>query len=121
MFPKTMLIDEQSNLKENPQSIFINHRLQNNSTYIVHINPESSCFSSGALNRKFPPQSFISSHLINFLSNINTTHSYAISTLQLMRFAVTHLHSNARSLQDDAPPQFLYHHPSSTDTTYLTA
>lgn len=42
---------------------------------------------------------FTASDLINFLSDMHTTQSYAVSTLQLFRSAITHLHRDPQALQ----------------------
>ena len=91
---------QQSDLNQNAQSILINHRLQDNSTNKSY-KPGRHLFIRWCIEQQISPQLFTPAHLINFLSNIYITHSYAISTLQLMRSAVTNLHHNPSSLHED--------------------
>ncbi|KAG2190858.1 hypothetical protein INT47_001454, partial [Mucor saturninus] len=91
---------KQSDLNANAQAILINHRIQDNSTNNSY-KPGQLLFLKCCIEKQISQQFFTSTDLINFLSDMHIHHSYAISTIQLFRSAVTHLHYNPRSLRED--------------------
>jgi hypothetical protein len=91
---------EHSGLNENAQDILINNRLQDNSTNKSYKRGQI-LFLKWSIDKQISQQFFTPTDLINFLTDMQTTHSYAISTIQLFRSAVTHLHYNPSSLREN--------------------
>jgi hypothetical protein len=87
---------QQSNLNENAQAIFINNRVQDSSTNKSY-KPGQLLFLKWCIEKRISQQFFTPADLFNFLSDIHTSHSYAISTIHLFRSAVTLLHYNPTS------------------------
>jgi hypothetical protein len=91
---------QQSDLNENAQAIFINRRIQDSSTNKSY-KPGQLLFLKWCIEKQISQQFFTPADLINFLSDMYTNHSYAISTIQLFRAAVTNLHYNPSSIRED--------------------
>jgi hypothetical protein len=91
---------QQSDLNENARAIFINHRIQDNSTNKSY-KPGQMLFLKWCLEKQISQQFFTPADLINFLSDMHTNRSYAVSTIQLFRSAVTNLHYDPNSLRED--------------------
>ncbi|KAI8058853.1 hypothetical protein BDF21DRAFT_430126 [Thamnidium elegans] len=91
---------QNSELNDNAQTIFINNPLEDNPTNMSY-KPGQLLFLKWCIKKQISQQFFTPTNVINFLSDMRVNRSYAISTLQLFRSAVTHFHHNPRSLQED--------------------
>ncbi|KAI8878750.1 hypothetical protein K501DRAFT_277200 [Backusella circina FSU 941] len=89
---------QNTSLNTNAQNIQVDRRLEDSSTNRSY-KPGQLLFLQWAESHHISPQSFSPIDLINFLSDMYSTQSYAVSTLQLFRSAVTHLHVDPNSLR----------------------
>lgn len=91
---------QHSHLNKNAQAIFINNRLEDNATNKSYKRGQL-LFIQWSLQHQISQASFTPTDLINFLSDMHTINKYAISTIQLFRSAVTHLHHHPNSLREN--------------------
>ncbi|KAI9018760.1 hypothetical protein CLU79DRAFT_705420 [Phycomyces nitens] len=73
-----------SKLNSNARAILVDHRLRESPTNISYKRGQI-LFIQWSIYHQVSPSSFTPSDLINFLSDMHTLHSYALSTLQLFR------------------------------------
>ncbi|KAG2192103.1 hypothetical protein INT47_005717 [Mucor saturninus] len=87
-----------SSLNDNAKSILMDKYLDQNSTNQSY-KQEQLRFIEWTQTHNISPESFTPIDLIKFLSDMHTQHSYAVSTLQLFRSAVTHFHQQPQTIR----------------------
>lgn len=87
-----------STLNSAAKHILSQHRLSNSSTNQSYKRGQL-LFIQWCDEHQVVPQSFTPSDLVNFLSDMHSTYTYAVSTLQLFRSAITHFNQDPNSLR----------------------
>ncbi|KAI8091723.1 hypothetical protein BDF21DRAFT_459397 [Thamnidium elegans] len=87
-------------LTDDARNILISKHLKNNTTNQSY-KPGQLLFLQWALDNNISQTEFSAIDLINFLSNMFSLKGYAVTTIQLFRSAVTHLHNNPQSLREN--------------------